>query len=100
MVGREQEEAMKEIKGFVIKTFMSFERPNPDTLFKEGSQNHCLYTRLLKCPVSKREIIYGLKIANSNGRISEIRKALRPYLIDIKSTPIPGTHEFVYTLDN
>jgi hypothetical protein len=99
VVGREeQEEAMKEIS--VTQTSMSFERPKPDKLFKEGSQNHRLYTRLLKCPVSKGEIIYSLKIANSTRRISEIRQALRPYLIDIKSTRIPGTDEFVYTLAN
>jgi hypothetical protein len=99
MVGRdEQEEPMKEIT--VTQTFMSFERPKPDKLFKEGSQNHRLYTRLLKYPVSNREIVYGLKIANSTRRISEIRQALRPHLIDIKSTRIPGTHEFVYKLAN
>ena len=84
----------------MTQAFMSFERPKPDKLFRKGSQNHRLYTRLLKCPASQGEIIHDLKIANSTRRISEIRQALRPYLIDIKSTRIPGRHEFVYTLAN
>ena len=84
----------------MTQTYMSFERPKPDELFKEGCQNHRLYTRLLKCPVSKGEIIYDLKITNSTKRLSEIRRALRPYLVDIKSTRMPGTDEFVYKLVN
>ena len=60
-------------------------RPRPDDLFKPGTQNHLLYERLLQGPTTNGEIIYGMRIANSTGRISELRAKLRDYLIDVKA---------------
>ena len=81
------------------QTAMNFSRPKPDDLFKPGSQNHTLFTRLIEGPITNGQIIYGLRIANSTGRISDIRGKLRPYLMDIKSEPVPGSvGEWLYQL--
>jgi len=66
-------------------------RPRPDELFKPGSQNWRLYQRLLEGPVTNGEIIYQMRIANSTGRASDVRKALRPYLMDVESKRIEGS---------
>ena len=63
-------------------------RPRPDDLFKPGTQNERLYRRLLEGPVTNGEIIYQMRIANSTGRASDVRKALRPYLMDVEARRI------------
>ena len=75
----------------MTQTAMSFDRPAPRDLFKEGSQNYRIYSLLLQGPITNGDILFGLRIANSTGRISDIREKLRPYLMDVKSEPIPGT---------
>lgn len=83
----------------MTQTALSFDRPKPDQLFKPGSQNHRLYSRLLEGPVDNGEIIYRMRIANSTGRCSDIRRALRPHLLDVKSEPVPGTDgQWVYSV--
>lgn len=72
-------------------------RPRPDDLFKPGTQNHLLYERLLQGPTTNGEIIYEMRIANSTGRISELRAKLRDYLIDVKAERVQGS-SFLYRL--
>ena len=67
------------------------DRPAPDQLFRQGSQNDRLYRRLLQGPVTNSEIVEQMRIYNSTGRASDIRKKLRPHLLDIKAEPVPGT---------
>ena len=69
---------------------LPLERPRPEKLFRPGSQNDKLYRRLLEGPVTNSEIIEKLKIYNSTGRASDIRKKLRPYLLDIKTEYDPS----------
>lgn len=75
----------------MTQTSMSFDRPSPKDLgFKEGSQNAQLYRMLLeRRRVSNIEIIHQAYILNSTGRVSDLRKALKPYLMDVKATPDP-----------
>jgi len=83
----------------MIQAALSFDRPRPENLFRQGSQNYRIYSRLLGGPVTNGEIIYGMRIANSTGRVDEIRKKLRPYLMDIKAQPVPGTEgQWLYKL--
>jgi len=69
---------------------LPLDRPRPDALFKPGSQNHRLYSRLLQGPVSNGEVIYQMRIANSTGRKADVKKALQPYLMDIKTEYDPS----------
>jgi len=64
------------------------EKPQPGKIFKPGSQNYRLYERLLRGPVTNAEIVRQLNIFNSTGRASDIRKALRPYLVDVEARPV------------
>lgn len=74
----------------MTQTALCFDRPSPEALgFKSLSQNSILYCALCRGPVSNGYIVYGLRIQNSTGRISDIRKALRPYLMDVRATPDP-----------
>ena len=73
--------------------------PSPDQLFKAGSQNHTIYSRLLQGPITNGDMIFGLRIGKYTGRISEIRKRIRPYLLDIKAVRNPQYRSlFVYSL--
>ena len=75
------------------------ERPKPDELFKEGSQNYRLYKRLLDGPVTNAEVVREMNIFNSTGRASDIRKAVKPYLMDVDAKKAPGTKSlWVYRL--
>ena len=76
--------------GRMAQTSISFTRPLPEDLFKPGSQNARLYGRLLQGPVTNVEIVRDMCVLNSTGRISDIRKALRPHLMDVKAQPVPG----------
>jgi hypothetical protein len=67
------------------QVMLPLEPPAPDALFKPGSQNHRLYSRLLQGPVDNGEIIYQMRIANSTGRKADVKKALQPYLMDVKT---------------
>ena len=72
----------------MTQIILPFDKPNATDLFKPGSQAHRIYKRLLQGPVSNREIVEGMKIYNSTGRCSDIRKALKPYLMDVKAVRI------------
>lgn len=80
------------------QTAMCFDRPNPDELFKTGSQCHRLLNRLLRGPVTNGEIIYHMRIANSTGRISDLREKLRPYLMDVEARHNGDRSEWIYKL--
>ena len=74
-------------------------RPGPDELFKSGSQNHRIYTEILKRgAISNVEIVHRLNIMNSTGRVSEIRRKLRPYLVNVACQQAGDGGVFVYSL--
>jgi hypothetical protein len=76
-------QAMKQV-------MLPLDRPTPEQLgFKPDSQNWSVYKRLLHGPVSNGEILYEMRIANSTGRVSDVRKALRPYLMDVRAEHDP-----------
>jgi hypothetical protein len=81
----------------MMQTELMFSMPRPGDLFTAGSQNYRLYERLLMGSVTNAEIVRDMGIFNSTGRASDIRKVLRPHLMDIKATRI---HDglFEYTL--
>jgi hypothetical protein len=82
----------------MTQTQLAFDKPRPDDLFKQGSQSCRIYERLLCGPVTNREIVEGMKIYNSTGRAADIRKALKPYLLDIKARRIhDGLFEYKLT---
>ena len=56
--------------------------PNP---WKPESQNYRLYERAKQGPITNGEIIYKMRIANSTGRLSEIRAFLAPHGIKLRS---------------
>lgn len=72
----------------MIQAALNFSRPDPDHLFKPGSQNHRIYCRLLCGPVTNSEIVREMNVFNSTGRCADIRKALRPYLLDVSARRI------------
>jgi len=76
---------------------LSFTRPRPEDLFKPGSQCHELYARLLEGSVTNREIM-RMCIPKYTGRISDIRAALRPYLMDVKAEPGSDRSHVTYRL--
>jgi len=55
--------------------------PNP---FTPGSQNHRLYERAKLGPITNGEIVYKMRIANSTGRLSELRAFLAPHGIRLE----------------
>lgn len=61
--------------------------PSPDELFGAGSQNHRLYSRLLRGPLENREIFRKMYIPRYAARIFQIREKLQPYLADVLATP-------------
>jgi len=63
-------------------------RPRPDALFRQGTQNERLYRRLLEGPVTNAEIVREMGIFNSTGRASDVREALKPYLMDVEARRI------------
>jgi len=72
-------------------------RPLPPNPFKPGSQNSRLYERVKLGAVTNGEIIYGMRIANSTGRASEIREFLAPYGFHLDCRRVDGS-EFVYEI--
>lgn len=66
-----------------------FSRPDPSALFRIGSQNHRVYERLLCGPVDNGELPRGMRINKYTSRISDIRAALRPYLMDVRAEADP-----------
>jgi hypothetical protein len=64
------------------------QRPAPAKLFKQGTQSYLLYERLLRGEVTNAEIVRQMGIFNSTGRISDIRAAIKPYLLDIEASRI------------
>jgi hypothetical protein len=82
----------------MTQTALMFDVPRPGDLFTAGSQNYRIYERLLEGPLTNREIVEGMKIYNSTGRAADIRKALKPYLLDVKATRIhDGLFEYKLT---
>jgi hypothetical protein len=75
----------------MTQTSMSFDRPSPKDLgFKPGSQNDRLYRRLLLGPATNAEVVREMGIFNSTGRCADIRRALRPHLMDVAAREIGG----------
>lgn len=74
-------------------------RPRPEELFKPGSQNYAVYVRLLQGPVTNGELIYRMHIGKYTGRISDVRGALRPYLVDITAEHDGGRRKWTYRLE-
>ena len=72
-------------------------RPSPDKLFSQGSQSYRIYEQLLRGELTNVEIVRGMGVYNSTGRISDIRKVLKPYLLDIEATRV-NKGLFKYTL--
>lgn len=66
-----------------------FSRPDPSDLFRPGSQNCRVYERLLCGPVDNGELPRTMRINKYTSRISDIRAALRPYLMDVKAESDP-----------
>ena len=79
------------------QTALDFTRPRPDDLFTPGSQSYRIYCRLLTGPVTNSDIVRDMNIFNSTGRISDIRKALKPHLMDIEAKRVRDGL-FVYNL--
>ncbi|MDD4340293.1 MAG: hypothetical protein WC262_10845 [Bacteroidales bacterium] len=73
----------------MTQTALDFTRPKPDALFKRGSQNCRVYERLLAGPVDNGELPRKMFINKYTSRISDIRKALRPYLMDVRADADP-----------
>jgi len=73
-------------------------RPLPADLFNAGSQNYRVYERLLRGPVTNIEIVHDMHILNSTGRASDVRKALKPYLMDIRAERVGTDGVFKYSL--
>lgn len=76
---------------------LSFDRPRPGDLFTAGSQSYRIFERLLQGPVSNSEIVRDMGVFNSTGRISDIRKALKPHLMNVEAKRIRDGL-FVYEL--
>lgn len=66
-------------------------RPDPHALFKAGTQDYRLYDRLLHGPITSRQIVEELNILNYTGRLSDVRAALRPYLITLEARRVEGS---------
>jgi hypothetical protein len=62
-----------------------FSRPSPSALFRAGSQNFRVYERLLSGPVDNGELPRGMRINKYTSRISDIRRALKPHLMDVRA---------------
>jgi hypothetical protein len=62
-----------------------FSRPDPSDLFRAGSQNHRVYERLLIGPVDNGELPRKMFVNKYTSRISDIRAALKPYLMDVRA---------------
>ena len=56
--------------------------------FKPGTQTWNLYERLLQGPVTNAEVVRNMGIFNSTGRASDVRQALKPYLISVEAKKI------------
>lgn len=72
----------------MTQTELFSQRPSPAKLFTPGTQNYNLYERLLRGEVTNAEIVRQMGIFNSTGRISDIRAALKPHLMDIEASRI------------
>ena len=66
-----------------------FSRPSPSDLFRAGSQNFRVYERLLIGPVDNGELPRTMRINKYTSRISDIRRALRPHLMDVQAEADP-----------
>ena len=79
-----------------MQTELMFSMPRPGDLFTAGSQNYRVFERLLAGPATNTDLI-NLKVWKYTSRISDIRAALEPYLMDVKATRL---HEglFEYSL--
>jgi len=76
---------------------LDFDRPRPGDLFKPGSQCFRLYERLLEGPTDNGEMLFKLRIGNHTGRLSNIRAALKPYLLNVEAKRVRDGL-FVYSL--
>jgi len=67
--------------------------------FHKGTQNHALLERLRIGPVMNHEIVLELNILKYTGRISEVRKKIRPQGFDVAGRKIRGgVHQYRLTV--
>jgi hypothetical protein len=67
----------------------NFTAPPAGELFKNGSQKYKIYEQLLAGGITNVEI-QKLGALSHTKRISEIRKALEPYLLDVEAVRLHG----------
>jgi len=68
-----------------------FDKPQyPPNPFKPESQNFRLYERLKYGPITNGTIVKDLHILKYTGRLSDVREALRPHLLDVSGRPLGG----------
>ena len=68
---------------------LKFDVPQPGELFKYGSQNYALYQALLQGGVTNVEM-RDLFILSHTRRLTDVREAIRPYLMDVKKERLHG----------
>lgn len=66
------------------QTKINFTAPMPGELFKYGSQQYQIYEKLIAGGATNTEI-QKIGCMSHTKRVSEIRKKLEPYLIDVKA---------------
>lgn len=81
-----------------MKQMINLAPPRPTELFKQGPQNARLYERLLRGPVTNIEVVRDMCILKYTGRISDVRKALRPCLMDVKAVRMQEPGQWLYQL--
>jgi hypothetical protein len=79
------------------QTAINFNKPQPHELFKAGTQDERLYSRLLVAPITNAEIVDELRIFSYTRRVSDLREKLKPYLMDVKAERVRNGL-FIYTL--
>jgi hypothetical protein len=73
-------------------------RPLPADLFNARSQNYRVYERLLRGSITNGGIVRELGILKYTSRLTDVRKALKPYLMDIRAERVGTDGVFEYSL--
>ena len=73
------------------------ELPEPDSIFKKGTQNHTLYSALQQRSYLNHEFL-GMHIMRYANIIMDVRKALKPYGLGIQTTKVGNTSTYQYKL--
>lgn len=74
----------------MTQTTLLFNVPQPDDLFKPGTQNARLYTALLEDGSVTNVRMRDFYVLSHTRRISDIREALKPYCMDVKKERVSG----------